>query len=110
MYYDYRFKFLITQIALALLAMEQLRLSKILPLDRLPENMLGDWRDSTGAIVTQDATWIGRQGVTGKGDPLYYYVAIRSDVPPTAITFNPATYGLLVCDPAENAAVLGVWE
>lgn len=123
-YFDYRFKF--ADLSRALLGFAPLRVAGILPLDGIPQNMLGDPRDATGAYTTdpEKIAWIGRKGtaassytdengqtvnVPAVGDPTLFYVAIRSDVPPDKIGVDPADFGLEVCDPAESAAVLGVW-
>lgn len=124
-YTDYTFKF--SDLTKALQAFAALRTAGILGQGDVPENMLGDPRDSTGAAVARDSgtvAWVGRKGIAAasytdesgqtvnvpaRGDPTLWYIAIRSTVTPDKIPFDPATYGLEVCDPAESAAVLGVW-
>lgn len=85
-----------------------------------PSNMLGEpILDATGTLIARatkgrpPATYVDFQGTTvtipTAGDPAYWYISIRADILPADIPFNPATYGLLPCDPTENASVLGVW-
>ena len=131
---DYLWNFPTTGLALALDGLDALRTELGLPAGVLPGNALGDRRDALGVIVTPlpaddlskpapDKTlWIGRPGsaaasftdlagttveIPAKGDPAKYYMHIRTDkdVP----GFDPAVYGLQPTDPAESAAVLGVW-
>lgn len=125
-YIDYRFKF--ADLPMALSAMQELRTIGILSSAGLPQNMLGDPRDAAGNVVpsgSPDTAFSGRRGspassyvdeisgqtvqVFARGDPGFWYIGIRSSVPPSEITFDPATYGLVATDPDESAAVLGVW-
>lgn len=125
-YIDYRFKF--TDLAVSLGAMAQLRAAGILSATGLPENMLGDPRNANGDIVDRGdpaAAFAGRKGtaafgftdpdtqrsvtVPARGDPAYWYIHIRSEIPSSALGFNPATYGLVPSDAGESAAVLGMW-
>ena len=90
--------------------------------------MLGDFRDVSGSVVDSasgSVAWKGKPGaaassytdpdthqavdVPARGDPAFYYIHIRSDVPPSALPFDPAAFGLVPSDPIESAAVLGVW-
>jgi len=123
-YYDYRFRF--TDLVRALQAIQALRNGGLLPPQGLPTNMLGDPRNASGDYEPDPAlvAFCGRKGsaemhfrtedgdddvVPARGDPAYWYVAIRSDIPPQRLNLNPADFGLEVTDPAESAAVLGVW-
>lgn len=85
-----------------------------------PANMLGDpvlgpsgsviARASKGRPAVSYVDPVGKPGTTAAvGDPAFWYLAIRADIKPSDIPFDPAAYGLLSCDPTENAAVLGVW-
>jgi len=108
--FDYRFKF--KDLARALTAMAALRAAGILGTSAIPLNMLGDPRDSSGNTTADEAqiAWLGRRG-TGDGgsDPASWYIHIRSEVDPASLPFSPVDYGLTPSDPAESAAVLGVW-
>lgn len=122
-YTDYRYKFPISGLSQALQAMAQLRTAGLLGKGDLPQNMLGDLRDTSGNVSTSTPAWAGRPGraaysytdpvtkqtvnVPASGDPGYYYIHIRSDV--SSLPFDSSTYGLVVSDPTESAAVLGVW-
>jgi hypothetical protein len=124
-YYDYLFKFPLASLTTALEALTALRSANIIVDGDIPTNMLGDPRDASGNVVTSGPAFVGRLGiaatsyidpstqqsvaVSARGDPDYWYVAIRSDVDPSSIPFDPSSYGLQTCDPTENAAVLGVW-
>lgn len=121
-YTDYRYKFPLSGLALAVDAFDALRAAGLLPLDGLPENMLGDPILAGGVVVAK-----GRAGraafsytdeasgetvnVPATGDPEMIYVHIRSrvglgDLPSG---FNPSAYGLTATTPEESAPVLGVW-
>lgn len=123
-YFDYRFKF--SDLPRALEALAALRAAGIMGHETIPQNMLGEPRDSSGANTTDEASvaWVGRMGIPATsyvdengqtvdvpavGDPTMYYVAIRSSVPPSKVPVDPASYGLETCSAAESAAVLGVW-
>ena len=125
-YYDYVFKFPVTGLASALQGMAALQASGLLDGANLPQNMLGDPRDVNGNVITDGSVpaWIGRPGpaassytdpsgatvqIPQKGDPTQYYVWIHASLAPSALTVDPTTYGLVVCDQAEAAQVLGVW-
>ena len=86
-----------------------------------PDNMLGDPQTVTvnGQTITIRArkgiastSYTDPQGATvqvpARGDPTLWYIAIRTSVV-SADPIDPAAYGLMVCDPVESAAVLGVW-
>lgn len=123
-YMDYRFKFPITGLAKALEAMAELRTAGLLGKGNLPQNMLGDLRDTSGNAVSANAAWAGRPGraaytytdtytnkqisVPAAGDPGYYYIHIRAEGV-SSLPFDPSAYGLVASDPTESAAVLGVW-
>jgi len=130
---DYRYNFPTSGLALALDGMAALRTELGLDDTALPANALGDRRDASGAVVVTPlvgalpvivdaAVWVGRPGsaatsfegpdgkvveIPAKGDPARYYMHIRTDQ--TAPGFDPAAYGMTPTDPAESAAVLGVW-
>lgn len=130
-YTDYLFKFPKTGLATALQGFVALRSAGLLGGSAsMPDNMLGTLRDVQGNPVSDPATaaWRGDPGtaassytdpdtnqqvnVPARGDPTQFYVAIRATDTPEAVAaagINPADYGLTVCDPAESAAVLGVW-
>lgn len=105
-YYDYRLKFPVTGLATALQAIAALQSAGLLGAGDIPDNMLGDPRDNSGAIASSNITWMGRQGTT---DPSYYYIHIRATVDPTTLPFDPATFGLVPSTVQESADVLGVW-
>lgn len=122
-----------TGLARALEGLAALRDGLGLPPDAQPGNALGDPRDANGEIVVPQAgaiddpppvppAWIGRPGsaassyqdmsgatvaIPAKGDPDRYYMHMRTDI--DAPGFDPADYGFEPTDPAESAAVLGVW-
>jgi hypothetical protein len=131
---DYLWTFPRTGLDKALTGLTALRIELGLPSGTLPGNALGDPRDASGAVVTplpaddlakpapDPTAWIGRPGsaassyedmdgktidVPARGDPSKYYMHIRTgqDVE----KFDPSQYGLMPSDPAESAAVLGVW-
>jgi hypothetical protein len=124
---DYRFKFPLTGLSLALEALAALRAANIITSGKLPDNMLGTPRDAAGVAIVDgsDPAFRGGPGraaisytdpdtqqvidVPAAGDPGYWYVAIRSTTPPSDVPFDPTTYGLIPCDADESAAVLGVW-
>jgi hypothetical protein len=114
MIHDYRYK--TTNLPLALQALAALRAAGVLAPEGAPFNMLGE-------PLPDDPTVRGRRGwggwlsdksgeqfyVTPVGDPAAWYFAIRSEVPPSAVPFDPAAYGLQPVSAEESAAVLGVW-
>lgn len=124
--YDYRYKFPLSGLALAITGFAALQAAGLLSPGTIPPNMLGSDRDASGNVVAPgDSTvvaWRGDAGIAqmvdpssggtieARGDPAFYYVAIRSEVAPADVTVNPADYGLVTCDPIESAAVLGGWE
>ena len=124
-YTDYRFKFPTANLAEALGALTALRQAGILSSEAIPSNMLGEPRDASGAVVSTNAAWVGRPGipassftdpftketvdVPARGDPSYYYIHIRANVPDAELPFDPAVYGLIPTDSTESAIVLGVW-
>jgi hypothetical protein len=89
----------------------------------VPANMLGDPQqvtvDSTTVTIRARQGWAASSctdpdsglvvNVPGAGDPTQWYLSIRSYVPPGTQPVDPTAYGLVVSDPAESAAVLGVW-
>ena len=118
-YHDYLYRFPVAGLSTAL--------KIIVALGLLPENMLGQGRDNSGALAADPttATWRGGQGVAAlaytdqsgatvnvpaRGDPAYYYVAVRTTVDIATLGIDPAAYGMSVCDPAESLAVLGAWQ
>ncbi len=85
-----------------------------------PENMLGDPQtDAEGRLAFRASR--GRAALTvqdedgqtltipARGDPDFWYVAVRALRRPEELPVDPTAYGLEWCDPAESAAVLGVW-
>jgi len=122
--FDYRFKFPLASLSQALTAIAALRQFGLIGTGDIPQNMLGDARAADGSVVTTAPAFLGRTGtaatsytdpngqtvtVPAKGDPGYWYVAIRAPVDPATLPINPANYGLLPCSADESAAVLGVW-
>ena len=105
----------------------------------LPDNMLGDPRDATGAVVTAtDANgalvgvvFRGRTGIPAMsytdpngntvnvarvGDPTLMYLNIRAPYSPaqlaailTGLHKTLAQYGVTATDPALSAQILGTW-
>ena len=127
-YYDYRFRFPITGLAQALTLLAALRASGLLAGEIVPENMLGEARRDDGSVTDRgasDMSWVGSPGraassytdpdtnqqvvVPAAGDPAFYYIHIRSYIAPAQLGLNPASFGMTPSDPAESAAVLGVW-
>ena len=116
---DYTFKApSLADLGAALTALQQAGL--VGAADR-PNNMLGSLsvNDANGFVLFRYG--VGRPASTATapdgstislaaiGDPAMFYVAIRTDVPPSAIPFDPTTLGLIATTPDESAAVLGVW-
>ena len=126
-YYDYHLKFLVTALPTALTALQALRTAGVMAGETIPENMLGNLRGADGNVVADpaQAVWRGDPGlaaltyidpgshqqvtVPARGDPAYYYIAIRSSVAPDQLPFDPSSYGFIAVSPDESAAVLGVW-
>lgn len=123
-YYDFLYKLPLGSLALGITGFTALQAAGLIAPGDIPANMLGDPRDANGNIVTSAPAFVGRQGtaatsytdangntvaVPARGDPAYWYIAIRAAVDPATLPVDPASFGLIVCDAAENAAVLGVW-
>jgi hypothetical protein len=123
--FDHRFKFTLASLPQALTALTALRQIGLVGAGDIPQNMLGDPRDTQGNVVTTAPAFVGRQGIPAssytdpqgtiitipaKGDPGCWYVAIRTQVDPSTLPLNPADYGLETCPADESAAVLGVWS
>lgn len=128
-YFDYLYKFPKTQAALAqvLCFFEALRAAHLFGPGNHPTNMLGTPRNSRGEPDnTIHAAWRGDPGfaatswrdpATGqlvetpaRGNPAFYYIAIRSETSPMDIEaagIDPADYGLMFCTAEESSAVLG---
>lgn len=117
--YDYRFRFPVDGLAIALDALDALRDIGVLEADR-PANMLGERRDTAGNVVPSGAAWRGGRGslpvttpdgtIPAKGDPDWFYIHVRSPVGPAALgEFDPADYGFVATAAEELAEVLGVW-
>jgi hypothetical protein len=118
-FYDYRLK--TNDLPRALQAIAALRTAGLLGQSGGPENMLGDviadaenrqvlrGRQGRAAITATDPDTGDTIVVPAIGDPARWYFAIRTTVPPEAVPIDPATYGLIPCDPAESRAVLGDW-
>lgn len=102
--FDYRFRF--TDLSLALDALAELRTAGILPAgEACPANMLGEPIDANGdACAIADAVCRAAQDAEG-----VWHIVIRSEVPPTAIPFDPAGYGMVPESAEDSAAILGVW-
>jgi hypothetical protein len=47
--------------------------------------------------------------IPASGEASMFYIAIRTDVQPSEIPFDPAALGLIATTSEESAAVLGVW-
>jgi hypothetical protein len=134
-YFDYRLNFPTTGLALALEGFDALRAELGIETNALLGHMLGDPRDANGNIAIPQprdiddppdtsVVWVGRPGmaaytytdpndevveVPAKGDPSRYYMHIRTADDHSATAFDPSAYGMAPTDPAESAAVLGVW-
>jgi len=119
--YDYRFKFRVADLDLALEAMVVLRLAGILTTEH-PINMLGEPRGAQGQIVTEEeALFRGSRGtlavttpdgvIPAKGDTGWFYIHIVSTVSPDVALaeLDPADFGLEATTAAESAEVLGEW-
>jgi hypothetical protein len=134
-YFDYRLNFPTTGLALALEGFDALRAELGIETNMLLGHMLGDPRDADGNVVVPQprdigdppdtsVVWIGRPGIAAysytdpnarvvevpaRGDPARYYMHIRTETDRTAVTIDLTQYGMVATDPAESAAVLGVW-
>ena len=127
-YYDYTFKFLITDLPHALSAFVAIRALNLLAANKLPNNMLGDARDTQGnpvKVTSNQFAFAGSRGRVGYtytnplsgevivapaiGDPAYFYINIRSLVDMSQYPFVPGDFGLIVSTQQESDAVLGVW-
>jgi len=120
-YTDYLFKS--PDLAATVGALAALVAAGVLAGEEVPANMLGDPQqvtvDSGTVTVRARMGWAASSStdpesgmvvnVPAAGDPTQWYVAVRSYVPPGAAPIDPTAYGLTACDPAESAAVLGVW-
>jgi hypothetical protein len=69
-------------------------------------NTVAQGRMGRAALSYTDSDTAQVVNVPAAGDPTYWYAALRVSAD---VVFDPATFGMTVCDPAENAAVLGVW-
>jgi hypothetical protein len=134
-YFDYRLNFPTTGLALALEGFDVLRAELGIETNTLLGHMLGDPRDADGNVVVPQprdigdppdtsVVWVGRPGmaaysytdpndqvveVPARGDPARYYMHIRSETDRTTVSTDLTQYGMAATDPAESAAVLGVW-
>jgi hypothetical protein len=132
-YSDYRLNFSVADLALALEGFDALRGELGIETNTLLGHMLGDLRDADGNVVnpvdddpqSTRVVWVGRPGmaaytytdpitdqiieVPAKGDPARYYMHIRTETDRTTVTTDLTQYGMVATDPAESAAVLGVW-
>lgn len=102
-------------------ALAALQASGLVGANSGPSDMLGPMRyvDAKGNMLFRYG--MGRAAVTvtgmdGKpmtipavGEAGMFYIAIRTDVQPPDIPFDPATLGLIATTPDESAAVLGGW-
>lgn len=132
-YFDYPLNFPTTGLALALEGFDALRAELGIETNMLLGHMLGDPRDADGNVVnpvdddpqSTRVVWVGRPGmaaytytdpndqvveVPARGDPDRYYMHIRTASDQSGVAFDPAQYGMVPTDPAESAAVLGVWS
>lgn len=102
-YYDYRYRFLASNVAQAVAVLDALRGAVSLD-GQHPVNMLGDPMDALGGTARLDAAaFFGRR----VGD--YIYMHVRATTPPSAIGVDLGAYGMEPVTEAESAAVLGVW-
>ena len=112
---DYRFK--VPALADAAAALAALQAAGLVSPGDAPVNMLG-----CPVVVTVGGLDVTIRAARGRpardtvvgtlpaaGDPAFWYLAVRTEVPPGDVPFDPTTLGLVPCDPAESAAVLGVW-
>src|SRR5574343_977564 len=104
MYYDYRYRFLLTNVAVAVQVLNALREADLMAdTTAHPMNMLGSPMDATGAYCDSDsAVFFGE--ISGP----YDYVGVRSKVPPEQVP-DVAAYGFEPVSAEDSAAVLGVW-
>jgi hypothetical protein len=136
-YFDYPLNFPTTGLALALEGFDALRAELGVETNTLLGHMLGDPRDAEGNIAMSptgggpgpqesNVVWVGRPGmaaytytdpitdqvieVPARGDPDRYYMHIRTETDRTTVTTDLTQYGMVSTDPAESAAVLGVWS
>jgi hypothetical protein len=117
---DYTFK--APSLAVLAQALAVLQQSGLVGANAGPSDMLGPafQADANGAILFRFGT--GRPAVDfappdspaismpAVGEVGMFYIAIRTDVPPSAIPFDPAAVGLIATSAEESAAVLGVWQ
>jgi hypothetical protein len=121
-YTDYRYRFPVAGLVLAVDAFDALRAAGLLPLDGLPANMLGDpivlngvavakGRAGRAAVQTIDPDTGAPVTLPAVGDPTQIYVHIRSSTSPLELPtgFDPAVFGLVPTTVEESSAVLGVW-
>jgi hypothetical protein len=136
-YFDYQLNFPVAGLALALEGFDALRAELGIETNTLLGHMLGDPRDAEGSVIVAQpreiddppdtsVVWVGRPGmaaytytdpitdqvveVPARGDPARYYMHIRSASDHSTLVFDPSQYGMMPTDPAESAAVLGVWS
>lgn len=123
-YHDYRYRFLVANVAQAVAVLAALRAAGVLDGEH-PTNMLGDPLDATGNPASfAEAVFLGRRGRAAieytddngdpqtspaVGDPAYIYIHVRATTPPEAIGVDLGAYGMEPVSEAESAAVLGVW-
>lgn len=118
-YFDYRYHFPLTGVALAADAFTAWCAGGLLAADAPPDNMLGEpillngtqiacGRAGRPAVAFTDADTGAAITIPAAGDADFIYIHLRSELALPA-GFAPAAYGLVATDPAESAAVLGVW-
>ena len=105
-------------------ALAALQTAGIVATGDVPANMLGD--PQTVTVNGTQLTIRARQGwaastvtysgvelpvsIPGAGIPGVWYLAIRTNTPPSVIPFDPSMFGFSITDPITSAAVLGGWE
>jgi len=116
---DYTFK--APSLAVIGNALAALQASGLVGANSGPSNMLGQMLvdDAQGnplfrygmgrAAVTVPGMDGGPMTIPAAGDIGMFYIAIRTDVQPSEIPFDPAALGLIATTSEESAAVLGVW-
>jgi len=117
---DYTFK--APSIAVITDALAALQASGLVGANSGPSDMLGQLSvdDAQGNRLFRYGVGRAAMTVTGMdGKPMtipaageagMFYIAIRTDVQPSDIPFDPAALGLIATTPDESAAVLGVWS
>lgn len=102
-YFDYRYRFPVAGIALAVGLLDALRANNLLGAGTL-RDMLGDPMDINGdpADAETAAFW-------GKRSGDHIYLHTRAPIDPTTLGLDLSAYGMEHVDADTSAAILGVW-